>query len=69
MTVIENKISDFSSLVLKISGIGKKVADHDLDKYITTSEFNNLTVKIFAARLAQPNLITNANFDTKLMKP
>ena len=33
--------------------IGKKVADHDHDKYITTSEFINLTAKGFAARLAQ----------------
>ena len=34
-----------------------KLADHKHDKYITTPEFNKLTVENFAARLAQANLI------------
>ena len=52
----------------KISEIEKKVTDYDHDKYITTSEFNNLISKSFAARLAQANLITRTNFHTKLVR-
>ena len=37
----------------KISDIEKKITDHDHDKYITTSEFNNLTKENFKARLTQ----------------
>ena len=44
----------------------KKLADHKHDKYVTTPEFNKLTVENFAARLAQANLITKTDFDTKL---
>ena len=40
LTAVENKIPDVSSLVKK-----KKKNDHDYDKYITTSESNNLTAK------------------------
>ena len=46
--------------------IEKKVTDHDHDNYITTSEFNKLTTENFAARLAQANLVTKADFDAKL---
>ena len=47
--------------------------DHDHDKYITTSEFNNLTAENFAARLAQVNLgsksdITNFVKKTQTLK-
>ena len=72
LTAVENKIPDVSSLVrktdydAKISEIEKKVNDHDLDKYITTSEFNKLTTENFAARLAKANLITTTDFDAKL---
>ena len=51
LTAVENKIPDISSLVkktdyeTKISDIEKKITDHDHDKYITTSEFNNLTAE------------------------
>ena len=45
----------------------KKVTDHDDDKYITTLEFNKLTAELFAARLALANLVTKADFDTKIM--
>ena len=45
----------------------KKVTDHDDDKYITTLEFNKLTAEHFAARLALANLVTKADFDTKIM--
>ena len=40
---------------------------NDHDKYISTSEFNNLIAKIFAARLAQAYLVTKTDFDTKLI--
>ena len=50
-----------------ISETGKKVTDHDHDKYITISEFNKLTAENFAARLAQVNLVTKTDFDTKLI--
>ena len=33
---------------------------------ITTPEFNSLAARVFNARLAQANLITKADFDTKL---
>ena len=46
--------------------IEKKVTDHDHDNYIITSEFNKLTTENFAARLAQANLVTKADFDAKL---
>ena len=40
LTAVVNKIPDVSSLVKK-----KRKNDHDYDKYITTSESNNLTAK------------------------
>ena len=73
MTAVENKITDVSSLVqkrdydTKISGIEKKLTDHNHDKYITTPEFNKFSAEIFAARLAQGNLITKTDFDNKLI--
>ena len=64
LTEIENKIPDISSLVKKTdyhtknSELEKKLADHDLDKYITIPEFNTSAASVFNARLAQVNLIT-----------
>ena len=55
LTAVENKIPDVSNLVkkvdydAKITNIEKKVTNHDHDKYITTSEFNELTTKDLAA--------------------
>ena len=72
MTAVENKIPDISSLVkktdynTKISEIEHKISDHDHDEYITTSEFNKLTIEKFKARLAQANIVTKANFRAKL---
>ena len=46
LTAVENKIPDVSSLFnkknygTKISGVEKKLTDHNHDKYITTPEFN-----------------------------
>ena len=50
----------------KISELEKKLTDHNHDKYITTPEFNKLTSKSFAARLAQANVITKKDFNAKL---
>ena len=62
LTAVANNIPDVNNLIrnwydTKIRKIGKKVTDHDHDKYITSPEFNNLTAKFFAGRLAQGNLI------------
>ena len=66
LTAVENKMPDISSSVNKtdynaeINEIEKKVTNHNLDKYITTPEFNKFTAEIFATRLAQiPILIIN----------
>ena len=75
LAATENKIPDVSNLVLRtdynteISEIENKVSDHDHDKYITTSEFNQLTAENFKARLAQANLVTKKDFDAKLTSP
>ena len=72
LTAVESKIPDISILVkkndynTKINEIEKKITDHSHDKYITTQEFNKLTAKTFAARLAQANLVTKSDFDDKL---
>ena len=77
LTAVEKKIPSFSSLVKKtdhdkkIRELKKKLADHNHDKYITTQEFNTLAVLMqyficFNARLAQPNLLKNTDFDAKL---
>ena len=48
----------------KINEVENKILDHA--KYITTSEFNNLTAENFTARLKQANLVTKMDFDNKL---
>ena len=69
---MENKIPDVSSLVkktdcdTKISDIEKKITDQDLDKDITTPEFNTMAACVFNARLAQANVLTKTDFDAKL---
>ena len=71
-TAVENKISSVSSLVKKkyystiISGLEKKLTNHNHHKYITTPEFDTLAVDVFNARLAQVNLMTKTDFDAKL---
>ena len=74
VTPLENKIPNISSLVekktdynTKIIEIEKKLTDHNHDKYITTPEFNTLTVSVFNARLAQVNLVAKTDFDAKLL--
>ena len=71
LTAVQNKIPKISSLVketdynLKTIETEKKLTDHNHDKYITTSEFNKLTVGVLHARLARPNLVTKVDFDDK----
>ena len=66
LTAVEYKTPNISSLVkktdynTKITEIEKNLTDHNHDKYITTPEFNILTVSVSNARLGQ------ANFDAKL---
>ena len=72
LTAVENKIPSVSNLVnktdynTKITEIEKKLTDHNHDKYITTSEFNNLADDVFNTRLARANLITKTDFDAKM---
>ena len=72
LTAVENKIPSVSSLVkksdydTKINELEKKLSDHNHDKYITTPEFNTLAADVFNARLAQANLTTKTDFDSKL---
>ena len=56
-------LSDYDT---KVNEIEKEITDHKHDKYIMTPEFNKLTGENFAARLAQANLVTKTDFDTKL---
>ena len=49
LVVQSTKKKDYNA---KINEVKKKVTDHNHNKYITASEFNNLTTKNFAATLA-----------------
>ena len=63
LTTVENKIPDVSGLVkktdysTKITEIESKLNNHNHDKYITNSEFNNLAADVFNAILARANLV------------
>ena len=57
--VISLKKTDYNN---KVTEIESKLNNHNLDNYITTSEFNELTADVFNARLAQANLITKSRF-------
>ena len=50
----------------KVTEIENKLNNHNHNKYIDISEFNKLTADVFNARIAQVNLITKTDFDTKL---
>ena len=64
VNAVENEIPSVSNLVgktdcnTKINEFERKITDHNHDKYITTTEFNQkkLTSEKFAARLKQANL-------------
>ena len=62
--VIWLKKTDYNT---KITDIENKLNNHNHDKYTDNSEFNKLAVDVFNARLAQANLITKTNLDTKLL--
>ena len=47
----------------KITGIEKKLIDHNHDKYITTIKFNNLAADVFNVKLTQVSLVTKTDFD------
>ena len=50
----------------------KAISDHDLDKYITTQELHKLTADVFAARLAQGNLVRKKgvpNLESRIIFP
>ena len=75
LTAVENKIRNVSSLVkrsnyknkcIKIGELEKRLAYHNHDKDITTSEVNILGTDVFNARLAQGNLIKKTDFYAKL---
>ena len=72
LTTVENKIPSVTNLVknagynTKVTGIENKLTDHNRDKYIDTQEFNKLAADVFNARIAQANLITKTDFDSKL---
>ena len=73
LTTVENKIPNVSNLVIKtdyntkINEIKKKITDHDHDKYVTTSEFHELTAESFTARITRANL-ANKNDIADLVK-
>ena len=48
--------------------IGKKITDHDHDKYITTPEFNKLTSEYVTARLKQANLASKSDITSFVKK-
>ena len=60
LTTVINKIFNVTNLNWQ------KGTDHN-HKYITTPEFNKLTAEISFARLSQPHLVKNTNFDNKLI--
>ena len=62
--VIWLKKTDYNT---KITDIENTLNNHNHDKYTDTSEFNKLAVDVFNARLAQANLITKTDLDTKLL--
>ena len=72
LTSVEIKIPSISNSVKKteyntnVTEIENKLNDHNHDKYITTSEFNNLAGDVFNARLAGANLKPKTIFDNTL---
>ena len=74
MIAIESKIPNVSRLVkkadykTKIREFEGNINNHNHDRYITTTEFNNLTAKVLDVRLKLANLVTKTDFDTQLKK-
>ena len=53
-------------MIKKLLKLKLNLLSHYHEKYITTPEFDTLAASVFNARLAQANLITKTDFDTKL---
>ena len=69
LTAANNKISSLAKKTdydTKITEIEKRLSDRNHDEYSSTPEFNSLADDAFNERLAQANLITKANLETKL---
>ena len=72
LATVENKIPDVNKFVNKtdynteVTEIENKLTNHNHDKYIDTLEINKLTADVFNARIAQANLITKTEFDSRL---
>ena len=73
LTHVENKTSDVNNLVnktdynTKVTEMENKLTNHSHDKYIDTQQFNKLAADIFNTRIAQANLITKTDFDSKIL--
>ena len=65
MSIIQLKKADCNTKVIETDN---KFNNHNNDKYIDTSEFNELAVDVFNARLAQANQVTKTDFDAKLSR-
>ena len=52
-------------MILKLQKL-KRNLKRKRNKYIETSEFNKLAADVFNARIAQANVITKTDFDSKL---
>ena len=65
LNTIENKIPDVSNLVKK-SDYDTKIKDIE-NKYITTTEFNELASDAVNARIVQANLVKKTDFDNKII--
>ena len=61
--VIQLKKTEYNT---KVAEIENKLNNHNHDKYIDTPEFNKLAAGVFNERISQANLITKADFDSKL---
>ena len=68
LTTAENEIPSVSNLVKKTDCNTNvtEINNHNHDKYIDTHEFNKLTADAFNVRMAQTNLITKTNLDSRL---
>ena len=72
LATVENKIPDVNKFVNKtdynteVTEIENKLTNHIHDKYIDTLEINKLTADVFNVRIAQANLITKTEFDSRL---
>ena len=74
LTAVENKIPNVSNLITKtdystkiIEIENESTTDHDY-KYITTQEFNKLTLEDFTARLAQAKLASKSDISIFVRK-